>query len=81
MYHEIDENGENCKHCGQRHEMWSDHPNFKECPAFEKGDPLKHVEVLEDDMRAYIAWDADPVTAFDKEAWDKQNANIVRGDN
>lgn len=81
MYHEIDENGENCKHCGKRHEQWSDHPNFKECPAFERTDPLKHVEALEGEMRAYIEWDADPVTAFDREVWDKQNANIVRGDN
>jgi len=81
MYHEIDEETGCCRHCGKRHEQWSDHPNFKECPAFELIDPLKHREVLEDDIRAYIEWDADPVTAFDREVWDKQNANIVRGEN
>lgn len=83
MYHELDDNETVCKHCGKHHSEWSDHPNLRECPAFQKDDPfsLKAVEVLEDDMRSYIAWDADPVTAFDQEAWEKQNANIVRGDN
>lgn len=102
MYHEIDEKGEDCKHCGKRHEEWSDHPNLRECPAFKTNDPFSlkataiddydyvnvrdsvmygTADVLEDDMKSYIAWEADPVTAFDQEAWEKTNANIVRGDN
>lgn len=82
MYHELDEEGDACRHCGKDPASWSDHPNFRECPAFKKTEPFTpfedyDVEKVKQDLR----WDADPVTAFDFEAWGKLNENIVRGEN